>query len=147
MASNNSIVPGMFITLLAAGGLYEYMQYSKKHLAAETRGIQLKILNVAVEDSDITMNVKILNPNSEKMEVKSFVGKMYASGKYIGDVDMFGDYIAQGNNQITLPLIVKPKIFPLFEELRKQWIKGRVPVTFAGTINVNDHAMPLKLSY
>lgn len=131
--------------LVAAG--YLAYRYNVQHLGQGARNLRLKIVSVGLDQTDIVINVKILNPNSESLSVKSFVGEMYVNGQPVADIQMFGDYTARANNQITIPLIARPKAANLFNMLANAFRQGFAKVMFAGTINVNDQPIPIRLNY
>jgi hypothetical protein len=81
------------------------------------------------------------------MSVKSFVGSMYANGHPVADIQMFGDYVARGNNQVTIPLIAKPRLQNLYLQFQQLMRTGGATILYNGTINVNDHPIPINLSY
>ncbi len=143
MAKSANIALGV-VALGAAA--YFYKEYDQRQKGQQTRNMKLKIVGVAVQDGDIVITIKMLNPNSENMEVQSFVGQMLVNGQKVADVKMFGDYIAKGNSEITIPLIVKPKEPKLFQAV-VTFLKNKVKVTYTGTVNVNNAAIPLTLSY
>lgn len=142
---------GSILNLVLLGGAayagYEYYKkHERQHMGVETRELRLKLAGVHQEDHDTIISVKILNPTASDMEVKSFVGEMYANNKVVADIQMFGDYIAKANAQIEMPLIAKARGPELFKQLMA-YMQNRGVVKFAGTINVNNHAIPVTLQY
>lgn len=133
--------------IVLAGGGYVLYNYQQQHVGQGARNLRLKIANVSLDQTDIIISVKIQNPNSEDMRVQSFVGEMYVNEKVVADIQMFGDYTAKGNSQVTIPLIARPKAQNLFQMLVQSFRQGVSRITYTGTINVNNTPMPITLTY
>ena len=147
MAKGISIWP---ILLLAGGGGYLGYNYLKQHglavAAQETRNLKIRIEGIHADQHEVSMDVNIQNPNTSNFDIQSFVGSMQVDGRKVGDVQMFGDYNVKGNSQMTLPLVVVPNI-SIYQQAMKGMIRGKSRISFSGTINVNNHAIPLSISY
>ena len=146
MAKGSNILP----LILLAGGAYFGYDYMKKHnllqATAETRNLRVRIEGIHSDESNVSMDINIENPNPNNFDIKSFVGSMYVDGKQVGEVNMFGEYNVKANSQEVLPLTVRPNI-SVYRAALASIVKGRSRITFSGTINVNNHAIPLSISY
>lgn len=133
--------------LIAAAVLL--MKQRRESFAKDTANLRMRIAGVSVDDGHFTVNVKIQNPNSTDMEVKSYIGDLFANGKKIGEVKMFGDYIARGNSEIQIPLIAQPvsKLKNFFSAMTKIFSTRGLSAELVGMINVNNHTLPARMSY
>lgn len=136
--------------IVLAGGAYFGWEYLKKHnvlqAAAETRNLRVRIEGIHSDESNVSMDINIENPNANNFDIRSFVGSMYVDGKQVGEVNMFGEYNVKANSQEVLPLTVRPNI-SVYRAALASIVKGKSRITFSGTINVNNHAVPLSISY
>ena len=146
MEKGSNILP----LIVLAGGAYFGWEYLKKHnvlqAAAETRNLRVRIEGIHSDESNVSMDINIENPNSNNFDIRSFVGSMYVDGKQVGEVNMFGEYNVKANSQEVLPLTVRPNI-SVYRAALASIVKGKSRITFSGTINVNNHAVPLSISY
>jgi len=146
MAKGSNILP----LIVLAGGAYFGWEYLKKHnvlqATAETRNLRVRIEGIHSDESNVSMDINIENPNSNNFDIRSFVGSMYVDGKQVGEVNMFGEYNVKANSQEVLPLTVRPNI-SVYRAALASIVKGKSRITFSGTINVNNHAVPLSISY
>ena len=145
MAKGSNILP----LIVLAGGAYFGWEYLKKHnvlqATAETRNLRVRIEGIHSDESNVSMDINIENPNSNNFDIRSFVGSMYVDGKQVGEVNMFGEYNVKANSQEVLPLTVRPNI-SVYRAALASIVKGKSRITFSGTINVNNHAVPLSIS-
>jgi LEA14-like dessication related protein len=136
--------------ILLAGGAYFGYDYLKKHnllqAAAETRNLRVRIEGIHSDEDNVSMDINIENPNANNFDIKSFVGSMFVDGKQVGEVKMFGDYNVKANSEQVVPLQVRPNI-SVYRAALNSIVKGKSRITFSGTINVNNHAIPLSISY
>lgn len=144
MASTGNILLGVMAVAGVGYGIYTYDQ---KHKGQQMGNMRLKVLSVNLQDGDIVMSVLIQNPNSQNMAVQSFVGDMLVNDNKVANIKMFGDYVAKGNTEITIPLVIKPNQQNLFTQMMGLFKNGGARIKFVGTINVNNNAIPLILSY
>jgi LEA14-like dessication related protein len=144
MARLQNIILGL---LGVGGAAYALHEWQRLHVGQQASELKLKIAGIAFQDGDIVISIKMLNPTSVDMSVKSFVGSMYANGHPVADIQMFGDYVARGNNQVTIPLIAKPRLQNLYLQFQQLMRTGGATILYNGTINVNDHPIPINLSY
>jgi len=127
---------------------YEVMQHLHKQETQEARNMKLKIQGIHVEN-DGTMNIDMLvqNPNSQDFSIKSVIGNLVINKNPVASINMFGNYVVRGNDQETIPLTAKVSGVDVFHALQKYFAAGKVSLFFQGTINVNDKAVPMTLSY
>jgi LEA14-like dessication related protein len=148
MKQNNG---GLLVGGLLLGGVVLAMVNKGKHEGIQAyKNLDLIINGLHTEGNDIILSVTLLNPNTEKMEVKSFVGNMYIDAYHAAKINMFGDYIAQGSSKVTIPLVCIPNEQRLFDIVRKKIATGGAPgytITYKGTINVNNTAIPITMKY
>lgn len=132
------------------GGLAFFAyKHNQGSFQKDTSNLRMRISGISVNEGDFTINVKLQNPNSTDMEVKSYIGDLFANGRKIGEVKMFGDYIAKGNSEISIPLIARPvsKLANFLKAVKDIFTKGKASAEFVGLVNVNGHTLPLKMSY
>ncbi len=145
MSDRAYIFPGLLILGIAA---YAFKNRSERQVRQSFANLDVAITGVHDEQGALVMTVKVLNPNSAPMEVRSLVGSMYVNGSLVAKINMMGDYIAAANNQVTLPILMQPVSANIATQLRQRirdrW-HGRT--SFRGTINVNNQALPLQLNY
>lgn len=143
MSERSYIVPGALFLGLAA---YVMVERGKRQARQSFANLDVAMTGVHDEQGTLILTVKVINPNPIPMEVKSLVGTMYVNNMLVAKVNMIGDYIAQANNQITLPIIVQPVssniAIQLIERIRNKW---RGITQFKGVINVNNNALPVQM--
>lgn len=132
---------------LAAGGYYIYRKQSSATLQQTAKDLRIKILGIHNEQSAIAMNFDIQNPNSTGLMIRAIVGDLYADGKRIAAISMFGDYLVAGARQMTIPIVAKPYKRELLISAQNLWDRGTARVYFQGSINVNNIKIPLTLNY
>lgn len=144
VTTKDILTAGVFL----AAGVYLVNTYATDHLGQGARNLRLKIVNVNLDGTDIVLSVKVLNPNSQEMQVQSFVGEMMVNNQVVADIKMFGNYIARANGEVTIPLIARPRMGNLYKMLMQSFaLPGGARITYAGTINVNNQPIPITLSY
>lgn len=146
MAKGSSILP---LLLLLGGGYYVVTKHPELlpfNATGAARNLNVRIEGIHADADYVSMDVQVQNPNTQALEVQSFVGKMNVDGREVGEISMFGDYNVKGNSQMVIPLNVKPLI-NVYHAAMANIRKGSSRITFSGTINVNSHAIPLLISY
>lgn len=137
--------------LLSLGGK-ELWDYAKKQIRAHTHAqasdMRLKIQGVHMEnDGTINMDMLVLNPNSAAFRIQSVLGDLMVNNRKIAELRMFGDYTVRPNDQATIPLMAKIPTMQIFNSLVQLFRGHGALVSFHGTINVNDKAVPLTFQY
>jgi LEA14-like dessication related protein len=154
MQGHKNILPWVLGAAIVGGGIY-VMGGGKMpafinplaHLAQEFKNLQVKIAGVHLEQHNVVITIRVLNPNSEAMEVKSMVGVMTANTHKIADIKMFGDYVVQGNSEQPIEVTATPLAANLFAELANMMRSGHTRIGFQGVINVNNSPINVNLGY
>lgn len=105
--------------------------------------VRVKLGGITFENNDLVINFMVQNPNSQPMEIMSFVGDFLANGNKFGEVQMFGDYVVRDNTQLSIPVVIKvtDKAIRNLIATRKAGIK----FSFRGIMNVNRIPVPVTL--
>lgn len=131
-----------------AVGVYNSMQKrGMRQTNREYGNLALRITGVHMEGTDMIMTLKISNPNNIDVKVQSVVATMYANNQQIASINMFGDYTAKSNSEVTVPLLCKVISKNVFDQFREMVTTGRLAIVLSGTINLNNVALPISLKF
>jgi LEA14-like dessication related protein len=154
MSQHRNILPWLVGAAVVGGGIYLYkggklpaLVNPFAHLAQTFKNLQIKIGGVHLEEKHVVITMKVLNPNSDVLEIRSIVGSMLANGHKIADIKMFGDYVVQGNSEQPIEVIANPVNVNLYTELVRMLKTGHTRVSYQGVINVNNTPVTVNLGY
>lgn len=137
------------ITLAVVSGLaYGLFKLSQKHLQQTFANLLIQPRDISLHGDMLEVVFNIQNPNSQPLIIKAIFGTLFLNNVKVANVNSIGNYVIPAANQKTLPVLAKPDLLLLGLELPKLLkIPLNVNMQFVGTINVNDQAVPLKLTY
>lgn len=140
MGQRNGILPIFFI----AAAMYLITRYKQKEYL---QGFRAYIGRMVIDGNYLVFDLHIQNPNSERIEIRSFFGEVFVNGKKVGRVEASGLQIIGGNSDSIIKLKVRPQplqILAVAETIAK---KMQAVVYFNGTMNANNEAVPIQVKY
>lgn len=96
----------------------------------------------------VNIRMDVQNPTNQRIVIKSIVGNISVSGKFLASVSSFGDQVIAANSESTLNLTARPSALGVFNTLR-QLITQPIPgtqIVFSGTANVDGVNVPVEQS-
>jgi len=148
MAKQGNFMQSALVVGSAIFAGYMGYDYYKKHQAVQANNMRIRIAGVHMQnDGTINMDLQVMNPNSAGFSFKSILGDLLVNNTKVADLKMFGDYTVRPNDQATIPVMAKIQSMNLFAQLVQKLKGKKLAVSFTGTINVNDKAIPLTMQY
>lgn len=158
MAAKNNILRNPLTYIVVAGIVgYAYKDrlahfldtVRRKNVApGQQLSLRMKILGVHPEnDGTINMDLQIINSNSFPMSIKSIVGEVLINGHAIAAVKFYGNNIVPGNQEAIIPLMTRINSGKLIHVMPQLFRKGGGVLQLLADININDHAVPLKMTH
>jgi LEA14-like dessication related protein len=107
------------------------------------QNVRVKLGGITTANNDIIVNFMVQNPNSNPIELMSFVGDFMANGNKVGEVQMFGDYVIRDNTEMAIPVVLKIKDISIRQMIRDR--KTGLNFSFKGIMNINRIPVPITL--
>lgn len=132
---------------IAALGFYAIVKASQKTLVAATAKFQVK--RVRVDGLNVIVTLAVLNPMSETITLKSFVGVLLSGVDEVAKLKNFTPVKINANSETSMDITFVPVALGLVSLLRTIVTKGfgNMGLRIVGTANVNDFALPVNISF
>lgn len=137
--------------ILLLGAAFLFYQYTKKQAVVNRyyAGIRVQIASARQVGNDIVVTFRIQNPNSNTVVIRSLVGDVFINGGKVGNAGSFQTINVLGNAETYVPINVRINALQSVAVLANMITakNKKIVIKFVGTINVNNIATPLNLSY
>ena len=151
MAGRDSINLGQLGLLGLIGfGVYKFVQSAKNYQRSNYyQSLRASIQRVQYHAGFVEIDLRIDNPNSQGIPIKSIVGDVYINKNRIGTIAHYGNEQIAPNSSSTFNLVVHLNPLNSIAQILNM-LTGKVSsmtVRFVGSVNANNQAEPLQLNY
>jgi LEA14-like dessication related protein len=141
---------GTWLLLGGAAAALVYFMKQRAGKAAYMLGIRVRIgsVNMIKQKNVVQVELKIQNPNSVPVTVRSVVGDVFVNNERLGNVFREGTQLIAGNSESSLYVEVRPKALAIFNSMSALNMEKIVLLfRFVGSININNKSVPMNIVY
>lgn len=131
--------------VLLIGGVVALWVLSKAHTG---QNLQFQPLAANWDGGALQVQIGVLNPTNDSLQLNSIAGQLYVNGTAVGTVSNFVPTTIQPNQQTPITLRYVPSIFGAVTAILNQITNGGgLLVAFNGSANVNSIVLPVNLNF
>lgn len=144
---------GSHILLWLGGGIAAWWLYKHSDMNgnAYLKHLQYSITSFSVAGNMVTLQLRIDNPNTHEIELRSVVGDVFANGIHVGRITNYytgnAGLVIHGNDATILAMSVKLNTLDTITFLLSLLSKGKPVYEFRGTLNIDDSPIQMAVRY
>ena len=94
----------------------------------------------------VLITFSVQNPTNQRITVKSVVGSVYVSDKFLANVTSYGDQTIQPNAESLFTITARPTAIGVFQSLKNLITQplGNIQIRFSGSANVDGINVPIE---